>query len=100
MNFTIGNVKSNPISDHGNWTGPGQNGGDPGVDFVVNGGVPDDNYVDLAQMDSFRSDMLWGSYRASIKLSPVAGTCTAFFWVCRYSSKFELCLVLIWSAVL
>lgn len=82
MNFTIENVFSNSIPDHSNWTGPGMRGGDPGVVLVVDGGLPADGYVDIAQMDSFRSDMLWGSYRAGMKLSPVAGTCAAFFWVC------------------
>lgn len=81
MNFTVSNVFSNPIADHGNWTGPGELGGDPGVHLTVKGGIPSDNYVDLAQMDSLRSDLLWGSYRAAMKLSPVAGTCAAFFWV-------------------
>lgn len=81
MNFTINNVFSNPIPDHRNWTGPGTRGVNPGVELVVTGGVPSDGYVELAQMDTSRSDMLWGSYRVGMKLSPVAGTCAAFFWV-------------------
>lgn len=81
MNFTIGNVASNSISDHYNWTGPGRHGGDPGVNLVVKGGIPPDAYVDIGQLDSIRTDLLWGSYRASLKLPSINGTCSAFFWV-------------------
>ena len=81
MNFSVANVASNPIPDHFNWTGPGILGGDPGVKLVVRSGIPPDGYVDLAQMDSIRTDLLWGSYRASLKLPAVKGTCSAFFWV-------------------
>jgi hypothetical protein len=52
MNFTIDNVFSNPIPDHRNWTRPGVRGGDPGIKLVVTGGVPNDGYVELAQMNT------------------------------------------------
>ena len=82
MNFTTKNVISNAIPDLNNWTGPGIFGGDPGVQLTVNGGVPADGYVKNAEMDSSRNDLLWGTYRASMKLSSIPGTCSAFFWVC------------------
>lgn len=81
MNHTVKNVVANGIPNINNWTGPGILGGDPGLQLTVSGGVPSDGYVDTAEMDSVRTDMLWGSYRASMKLSPIAGTCSAFFWV-------------------
>jgi len=34
-----------------------------------------------AEMDTSRLDMAWGTFRASIKLTDVRGTCAAFFWV-------------------
>lgn len=39
------------------------------------------NSITAAEVDTSRMDMLWGSYRATMKLSQVAGTCAAFFWV-------------------
>lgn len=42
---------------------------------IVNGAVP------VAEMDSVRQDIYWGSFRASIKMTAVKGTCAAFFWV-------------------
>lgn len=81
MNFTVEDIVSNPILDPATWTGPGEAGGDPGAQFVVRGGTPSDGYVNVAQMNSVREDLLWGSYRASLKLTPFAGTCSAFFWV-------------------
>lgn len=81
MNFTIQNVVSNPTLDANNWTGPGEFGGDPGVQLSVGGGIPANGYVQVAEMDSAREDLLWGTYRAAMKLTLVPGTCSAFFWV-------------------
>lgn len=81
MNYTINNILSNPIPDLNNWTGPGVLGGDPGLQLTVDGGIPGDGYVKNAELDSSRTDLLWGSYRASMKLTLTPGTCAAFFWV-------------------
>ncbi|KAG0648895.1 Lichenase [Hyphodiscus hymeniophilus] len=80
MNFTIQNVISNPILNATNWTGPGEFGGDPGLQLIVDSGIPENGYVQVAEMDSAREDMLWGTYRTAMKLSLVPGTCSAFFW--------------------
>jgi len=74
-------VVSNPILDLNNWTGSGELGGDPGIQLIVDAGIPSNGYVQVAEMDSSREDMLWGSYRAAMKLTLVPGTCAAFFWV-------------------
>ena len=37
--------------------------------------------IPSAEIDSRRVDLQWGSYRASLKLPAVTGTCSAFFWV-------------------
>lgn len=81
MNFTIQNVVSNPILNATNWIGPGEFGGDPGLQFSVSGGIPANGYIQVAEIDSAREDMLWGTYRAAMKLTLVPGTCSAFFWV-------------------
>ena len=81
MNFTVQNVISNPILNASNWTGPSEFGGDPGLQFIVDGGIPANSYVQVAEMNSAREDLLWGSYRTAMKLSLVPGTCSAFFWV-------------------
>lgn len=81
MNFTVNNVFSNPIPDLNNWTGHGLLGGDAGLQFTVDSGIPEDGYVKVSELDSSRTDLLWGTYRASMKLSLTPGTCAAFFWV-------------------
>lgn len=86
MNFNIANVASNPIPDMNNWTGPGIFGGDPGLQLSVGGGVPSNGYVSVAEIDSSREDLLWGTYRAAMKLTLTPGTCAAFFWVCSSAS--------------
>jgi hypothetical protein len=72
---------SNPLANNFSYTGPSQRGGDAGLQLYVQGGIPRDGFVPAAQINSVREDMLWGSYRASIKLTDVPGTCAAFFWV-------------------
>ena len=81
MNFSIDHIQSNPLLGAMKWTGPGIRGGDPGAQLLVGGGIPADGHVSVAEMDSSRGDLLWGSYRAALKLTPVPGTCSAFFWV-------------------
>lgn len=72
---------SNPIANRSNWSSPPSSSPDPGVNMVVGGGTPLNRFIQVAQMDSMRKDLFYGSYRALMKINPVPGTCTAFFWV-------------------
>tara|TARA_R110002060_G_scaffold56298_2_gene66659 strand:- start:794 stop:1063 length:270 start_codon:yes stop_codon:yes gene_type:complete len=81
MQFVSDNVKLNRINDPMNWTGPGELGGDPGLQLTVGAGATPDGFTRCAQLNTVREDMLWGSYRALLKLPSVPGTCSAFFWV-------------------
>lgn len=81
MNFISLNVVSNPISNASNWIGPPVSAGDPGVQLSVGGGIPPNGFVQDAQMNSVRQDLLFGTYRALLKVTSVPGTCAAFFWV-------------------
>ncbi|TVY52385.1 Beta-glucanase [Lachnellula cervina] len=90
MNFTVNNVFSNPIPDLNNWTGHGLLGGDAGLQFTVDSGIPEDGYVKVSELDSSRTDLLWGTYRASMKLSLTPGTCAAFFWYFNDSQEIDM----------
>lgn len=79
--FSVANVVSNPTVNATSFSGPGKLGGDPGLQFFVGGGIPRSGYVSCAEMDSARTDMLWGTYRAAMKLTLIPGTVSAFFWV-------------------
>jgi hypothetical protein len=39
------------------------------------------NMIPMAEVDSTRVDMLYGSFRVRAKMTGVNGTCGAFFWV-------------------
>jgi hypothetical protein len=84
----ISQVISNPLTDNLSYSGPSQLGGDAGLQLYVGGGIPSDGLVPVAEVNSVREDMLWGSYRAAMKLTLTPGTCGAFFWVSstRYKS--------------
>jgi len=45
------------------------------------GSRPVADMVPVSEIDSARTDILWGSFRASIKVTDTPGTCSAFFWV-------------------
>lgn len=94
----VSQVVSNPLVNNFSYTGPSQLGGDAGLQLFVRGGIPSDGLIPVAEVNSVREDMLWGSYRAAMKLTIIPGTCGAFFWVSlikvkirrAYSSKLSL----------
>jgi hypothetical protein len=86
----VGNVISNPVKNNASLSSPSVLGVDPGLQLYVRGGIPASGYVPVAEIMSSRNDMLFGSFRASMKLPSVNGTCGTFFWV-RTSIKRVLC---------
>ncbi|TDZ18368.1 Beta-glucanase [Colletotrichum orbiculare MAFF 240422] len=54
-------------------------GSDAGLRLVVKGSKVD-GLVPVAEIDSARHDLHYGSFRAAMKVPDVAGTCAAFFW--------------------
>jgi len=51
-----------------------------GLELTVTG-TNVEGMVPVAEIDSDRADLLWGTFRASMKLTSTPGTCAAFFWV-------------------
>jgi hypothetical protein len=54
---------------------------DAGVQLRVSPLVSEIDMVPVAELDTSRRDIHWGSFRAGMKLTKVEGTCAAFFWV-------------------
>lgn len=89
--FLAENVVANPSADPSRFvSGTGADGTNPpGLRLLVkpvdeaNGpkGPSGELMVPTAEISSARLDMLYGSFRASLKVTPVPGTCAAFFWV-------------------
>lgn len=84
---TAENIISNPLQDNATRAGNGILGGDAGLQLWVRGGIPSDGLVPSAEIKTVRKDMLYGSFRIAAKLSPINGTCSAFFSV-RSSPRF------------
>ena len=75
--------ESQPGEDEMNW-GPNHWDSDDkmnGLKMVVRSDVVD-GMVPVAEVATRRLDFLYGSFRASMKISDIPGTCAAFFWVC------------------
>ncbi|KAL8365991.1 hypothetical protein RB595_004664 [Gaeumannomyces hyphopodioides] len=77
--FAVRNARANPDRDVVGRTGVGLNGEPAGLELVV-GSTRVDGMVPVAEVDSSRMDLLWGTYRVGMKLTGVPGTCAAFFW--------------------
>ncbi|KAK3313654.1 concanavalin A-like lectin/glucanase domain-containing protein [Apodospora peruviana] len=60
-----------------------------GLELAVKAVLVDD-MVSAAEVDTARTDMFYGSYRAGIKLSGVPGTCAAFFWYFSDTSEIDV----------
>ena len=82
-NASTSNIVGNPLKSQYDWAGDGVNGGDAGLQLIVRGGTPEKGgLIPMAELVTSRDDMLYGSFRAGIKITNVNGTCSAFFWVC------------------
>ncbi|MCJ1308983.1 hypothetical protein MMC25_002638 [Agyrium rufum] len=79
-NASLANVVANPLANNDTWIGAGSDGGDGGLQLWVRALEPRSNLVSTAEVSTMREDMLYGSFRAAIKVTDVPGTCTAFFW--------------------
>lgn len=73
------NVVSNPAKDISQ-SPMGINGDVAGLELWVRKLGSDKEHVSVAEVDSRRTDMRYGSFRAGIKATDVDGTCGAFFW--------------------
>lgn len=83
------NAISNPGKDL-KTSSEGINGGLPGIDLYVRALEEGAEHVSVGEIDSRRSDMLWGSYRAGLKITGVNGTCGAFFWYLNDTQEIDI----------
>ncbi|KAK3302511.1 concanavalin A-like lectin/glucanase domain-containing protein [Chaetomium strumarium] len=49
-----------------------------------------DGMVPVAELDTRRLDIFWGTFRASMKISKVPGTCAAFFWYFNDTQEIDM----------
>ena len=77
--FMANNVEPGPQSS----TGEDDNSDNLGravLQLKVGASLSDDA-VPVAEVDSARLDLHWGSFRTGMKVTSTNGTCAAFFWV-------------------
>ncbi|KAA8899763.1 glycoside hydrolase family 16 protein, partial [Sphaerosporella brunnea] len=80
----LNNLKSNPVQSGAPFIQ------EAGLELWVRKLAPGDEYVGVAEVDTFRTDMLYGSFRASIKTPRVNGTCAAFFWYLNDTQEIDM----------
>ncbi|KAL9024794.1 MAG: hypothetical protein Q9196_006255, partial [Gyalolechia fulgens] len=77
-NMTLDTVQPNALA--GDVGTAGVNGGDPGLQMYVRGGVPEGEGVPSSEIATARRDILYGSFRVGMKYTGENGTCGAFFF--------------------
>ncbi|KAK4169284.1 beta-glucanase [Cladorrhinum sp. PSN259] len=51
---------------------------------------PIENMISVAEIDTRRLDMFWGTFRASMKMTDQKGTCAAFFWYFNDTQEIDM----------
>ncbi|KAK3997332.1 beta-glucanase [Cladorrhinum sp. PSN332] len=51
---------------------------------------PIENMIPVAEIDTHRLDMFWGTFRASMKMTDQKGTCAAFFWYFNDTQEIDM----------
>lgn len=76
------NVVSNPLSaNNSKASSLGKNGGEAGLELWVRKlENKNQDYISVAEVDTYRTDMFHGTFRAAIQVTDIKGTCGAFFW--------------------
>ncbi|KAF8445274.1 glycoside hydrolase family 16 protein [Terfezia claveryi] len=84
-----GNAISNPAKDLA-VSDEGILGREAGLELYVRKLQPGDQYVSVVEADSYRNDMIYGSFRAGIKTTGINGTCGAFFWYLNDTQEIDI----------
>ncbi|KAI5806956.1 glycoside hydrolase family 16 protein [Geopyxis carbonaria] len=82
------NAMSNPLAK--GETRKGEDGGDAGLELWVRKADEGDDMVGVSEVDSQRTDMLYGTFRAGFQITPVNGTCAAFFWYFNDTQEIDM----------
>ncbi|KAL9100923.1 MAG: hypothetical protein Q9163_003759 [Psora crenata] len=90
-NASLSNVIANPLKSQYDWAGQGTRGGDAGLQLFVRGDEgPAGSLVPMAELVTTRDDILYGSFRAAIKITSLSGTCGAFFWYYNDTQEIDI----------
>ncbi|PWW79638.1 Glycoside Hydrolase Family 16 protein, partial [Tuber magnatum] len=83
------NVVSNPSVQH-NISSKGVNGDPAGLELFVRKLEDNGEHIGVAEADTRRTDMLYGTFRAGIKTTSINGTCGAFFWYLNDTQEIDI----------
>ncbi|PTB61845.1 glycoside hydrolase family 16 protein [Trichoderma citrinoviride] len=87
--FALKNVYTIAPDGNGEKVDADDAGPSDGIALVV-GSTLVDEAIPVAELTSARADMYFGSYRAGMKLTPVNGTCAAFFWYFNDTQEIDM----------
>ncbi|RYP30782.1 hypothetical protein DL767_006063 [Monosporascus sp. MG133] len=87
--FTLQNVVSNNIADINVFNEPGEKGGDAGAHLVVGSEIVN-GMVTTSEIATTDLHFFYGTFRAAIKVTEVAGTCSAFFWYFNDTQEIDI----------
>ncbi|CAK7568151.1 MAG: hypothetical protein SEPTF4163_006134 [Sporothrix epigloea] len=69
--------------------GQADDGQPAGLRLLVQPGLVGD-MIPVSEIDSSRTDIMYGSFRAGIRLTNITGTCSAFFWYFNDTQEIDM----------
>ncbi|KAK2072335.1 hypothetical protein P8C59_006694 [Phyllachora maydis] len=87
--YDIDDVATNPGAGGNINSRTGSNGKSAGLELTVPSQLVD-GMVPATEMDTSRLDVWWGTFRASMKMTSVPGTCAAFFWYFNDTQEIDM----------
>ncbi|KIH90217.1 glycoside hydrolase, family 16 [Sporothrix brasiliensis 5110] len=87
--YAIENMRTQPDPNGQVEDGQAKNGQPAGLDLTVKANIVA-GMVPVSEIDTNRTDILYGSFRAGMKLTNVSGTCSAFFWYFNDTQEIDM----------
>ncbi|CAK7231436.1 hypothetical protein SBRCBS47491_007929 [Sporothrix bragantina] len=87
--YAVGNMQTEVDPNNHDEDGQANNGQPAGLSLLVKAGLVGD-MIPVSEIDSNRTDILYGSFRAGMKLTNVSGTCSAFFWYFNDTQEIDM----------
>ncbi|ETS84013.1 hypothetical protein PFICI_05889 [Pestalotiopsis fici W106-1] len=87
--FVATGVQNDLVKDANLWTNDDTDGDNVGLRLMVRSETVN-GMIQGGQVATTAGDYFWGSYRASIKVTAVQGTCSAFFWYFNDTQEIDL----------
>ncbi|OAA64262.1 glycoside hydrolase, family 16 [Niveomyces insectorum RCEF 264] len=86
--YSVDNMRTQ-LSSGGKGNGQASSGQSAGLELTVKADLVG-GMVPVSEIDTNRTDIMYGTFRAGMKLTNVSGTCSAFFWYFNDTQEIDM----------